>query len=135
MSTATTSGTGTTRVDTGGGDMTLNGLTGNFQMSSEGGNVDASGIASALVGMDSGGGNVTLALTQVPQNLQITAEGGNVTVILPLGSTTYDISTPITRAPTSASRSRCSTRTPPTRSSSTAAAATSPSARAECRVA
>ena len=44
--------------------------------------------------MDTGGGNVTLALTQVPQNLQITTEGGNVTVILPLGSTTYDISTP-----------------------------------------
>jgi hypothetical protein len=87
-------GTGTTRVDTGGGDMTVNGLTGNFQMSAEGGNVDASGIASALVGMDTGGGNVTLALTQVPQNLQIAAEGGNVTVILPLGSTTYDISTP-----------------------------------------
>jgi len=87
-------GTGTTRVDTGGGDMTINGQTGNFQMSTEGGNVDASGIASALVGMDTGGGNVTLALTQVPQNLQITAEGGNVTVILPLGSTTYDISTP-----------------------------------------
>jgi hypothetical protein len=87
-------GTGTTRVDTGGGDMTVNGLTGNFQMSTEGGNVDASGVASALVAMDSGGGDVTLALTQVPQNLQITAEGGNVTVILPLGSTTYNISTP-----------------------------------------
>jgi hypothetical protein len=87
-------GTGTTRVDTGGGDMTLNGLTGNFQLSAEGGNVDASGVAAALVGMDSGGGDVTLALTQVPQNLQITTEGGNITVILPLGSTTYDISTP-----------------------------------------
>lgn len=87
-------GNGTTRVDTGGGDLTVNGLTGNFQMSAEGGNVDASGVASALVGMDSGGGDVTLALTQVPQNLQITTEGGNVTVILPLGSTIYDISTP-----------------------------------------
>ena len=87
-------GNGTTRVDTGGGDMTVNGLTGNFQMSAEGGNVDVSGVASALVGMDSGGGDVTVALTQVPQNLQITTEGGNVTVILPLGSTTYNISTP-----------------------------------------
>jgi Putative adhesin len=87
-------GNGTTRVDTGGGDLTVNGLTGNFQMSAEGGNVDASGVASALVGMDSGGGDVTVALTQVPQNLQITTEGGNVTVILPLGSTTYNISTP-----------------------------------------
>jgi hypothetical protein len=87
-------GNGTTRVDTGGGDLTVNGLTGNFQMSAEGGNVDASGVASALVGMESGGGDVTVALTQVPQNLQITTEGGNVTVILPLGSTTYNISTP-----------------------------------------
>jgi DUF4097 and DUF4098 domain-containing protein YvlB len=87
-------GTGTTRVDTGGGDMTVNGLTGNFQLSTEDGNVDASGVAAALAGIDSGGGDVTLALTQVPQNLQIIAEGGNVTVILPLGSTTYDISTP-----------------------------------------
>jgi len=90
----TWAGNGTTRVDTGGGDLTVNGLTGNFQMSAEGGNVDASGVASALVGMDSGGGDVTVALTQVPQNLQITTEGGNVTVILPLGSTTYYISTP-----------------------------------------
>jgi DUF4097 and DUF4098 domain-containing protein YvlB len=81
-------------VDTGGGDMTVNGLTGNFQLSTEDGNVDASGVAAALAGIDSGGGDVTLALTQVPQNLQIIAEGGNVTVILPLGSTTYDISTP-----------------------------------------
>lgn len=87
-------GSGTTQVDTGGGDMTVNGLTGNVRLSTEGGNVDASGVAATLVGMDSGGGDVTLALTQVPQNLQITAEGGNVTVILPLGSTTYNISTP-----------------------------------------
>lgn len=87
-------GHGTTRIDTGGGDMTVNGLTGNFQLSSEGGQVDASGVASALVGLDSGGGDVTLDFTQVPQNLQISAEGGSVTVILPLGDATYDISTP-----------------------------------------
>src|SRR5260370_38436355 len=63
-------------------------------MGAGGGNVNARGVASALVGMDSSGGNGSLALTQVPQNLQITTEGGNVTVILPLGNTTYDISTP-----------------------------------------
>jgi len=49
-----------------------------------------------VVGMNSGGGDVTLTFTQVPQNLQITAEGGNVTVLLPPGSTKYDISTPDT---------------------------------------
>jgi Toastrack DUF4097 len=87
-------GRGTTRIDTGGGNLSANGISGNFQLSTEGGDVDASGVAAALVGLDSGGGDVTLDFSQVPQNLQITAEGGNVTVILPLGSATYDISTP-----------------------------------------
>ena len=88
--------TGTIRIDTGGGDLTANGLTGNLQLATEGGDVDAGGVASEVVGMNSGGGDVTLTFTQVPQNLQITAEGGNVTVLLPPGSTTYDISTPDT---------------------------------------
>jgi hypothetical protein len=87
-------GTGTTRLDTGGGDLSVNGLTGDFQLSTEGGNVDATGVTSRTVTMQSGGGNVTLTFTQVPQNLTITAEGGNVTVILPPGDTKYDISTP-----------------------------------------
>jgi hypothetical protein len=91
---ASWTGSGTMRIDTGGGDLTANGLTGNLQLSTEGGNVDANGVASTLVGLDSSGGDVTLALTRVPQNLQITAEGGNVTVILPPGGTTYNISTP-----------------------------------------
>jgi Putative adhesin len=86
--------TGTTRVDTGGGDFNVNGLSGDLQLATEGGNVDASGLASSVVTMDSGGGDVTLAFTQVPQNLVISAEGGNITVILPPGDTKYDISTP-----------------------------------------
>jgi Putative adhesin len=86
----------TVRVDTGGGDVTVNGLSGNLQLATEGGNVDASGMASDVIGMNSGGGDVTLTLTQAPQNLQITAEGGNVTVILPPGSTKYGLSLPNT---------------------------------------
>jgi Putative adhesin len=84
----------TMRVDTGGGDLNLNGLSGDLQLATEGGNVDVSGMASRVVSMDSGGGDVTLAFTQVPQDLVISAEGGNVTVILPPGSTKYDITTP-----------------------------------------
>jgi hypothetical protein len=90
-------GRGTMRIDSGGGDLDANGLTGNLQLATEGGNIDASGVASGVVTMDSGGGDVTLALTQVPQNLQITAEGGNVTVILPPGKATYDLTTPDTQ--------------------------------------
>jgi Putative adhesin len=84
----------TMRVDTGGGDLSVNGLSGSLQLDTEGGNVDVSGMASRAVTMDSGGGDVTLAFTQVPQDLVISAEGGNVTVILPPGTTKYDISTP-----------------------------------------
>jgi Putative adhesin len=87
-------GTGTTRLDTGGGDVTVNGLTGDFQLFTQGGNVDASGITSRTVTMQSGGGDVTLTFTQVPGSLTITAEGGNVTVILPPGNTKYAIFTP-----------------------------------------
>ncbi len=85
---------GTMNVDTGGGDLTVDGLSGNLQLATDGGNVDASEVASSMVGLNSGGGDVTLTLIQVPHNLQITAEGGNVTLVLPPGRATYDISTP-----------------------------------------
>jgi Putative adhesin len=93
-------GAGTMRVDTGGGDMTVDGLSGNLQLATEGGNVDASGVGSRAVNLDSGGGDVTLAFTQAPQDLVISAEGGNVTVILPPGDTTYDLSLPDTQGGT-----------------------------------
>jgi hypothetical protein len=85
---------GTMRINTGGGDMNADGLTGDLQLSTDGGNVDSDGVASQQVVVQSGGGDVTLAFTQPPQNLQITADGGNVTVILPQGDTKYGISTP-----------------------------------------
>jgi len=87
---------GNLQLDTGGGDLAADGLTGDLQLATEGGNVDASGVSSAAASMQSGGGDVTLTFTQAPENLQITAEGGNVTVILPPGDTTYDIATPDT---------------------------------------
>jgi hypothetical protein len=90
-------GSGTTRLDTGGGDFTIDGLTGDFQLATEGGNVDASGVSSATSTTQSGGGDVTLTFTKVPRSLTITADGGNVTVILPPGNTKYDISTPDTQ--------------------------------------
>ena len=90
-------GSGTAHIDTGGGDLSASGLTGNVQLATEGGNVDASGVASGAVNIDSGGGDITLALTQAPDSLVITAEGGNVTVILPPGDTTYGLSLPDTQ--------------------------------------
>ena len=87
-------GSGTMQVNTGGGDLSANGLTGNFQLFTAGGNVDASGVTASASVTQSGGGDVTLTFTKVPTTVSITAEGGNVTVILPPGDTKYDISTP-----------------------------------------
>jgi hypothetical protein len=85
---------GTMRLDTGGGDFTANGLAGDVQLLTEGGNVDVNGMASGTTDLQSGGGDVTLAFAQVATDLTISAEGGNVTVILPPGKAKYDISTP-----------------------------------------
>jgi hypothetical protein len=87
---------GLTRVDTGGGNLTAISLTGNLQVIAEGGDVDAEDLTSSQVNVQSGGGDVTLVFSQAPKNLQITAQGGNINVVLPSGGTKYDISTPDT---------------------------------------
>jgi hypothetical protein len=81
------------RLDTGGGDVTVNGLSGPAQLQTEGGNINLGFLASSQFNADSGGGDVTLTFTQAPVNVQITADGGNVTVILPPGDK-YDVLTP-----------------------------------------
>lgn len=85
---------GTVRLDTGGGDVSGNGFSGPVEILTDGGNVNGNGVASQQVNVQSGGGDVTLVFTAVPTNLQITADGGNITVVLPPGSTKYDILTP-----------------------------------------
>jgi DUF4097 and DUF4098 domain-containing protein YvlB len=85
---------GPMRLDTGGGDLSGNGLTGDLQASTNGGNINLNAVDSRQVSVQSGGGDVTLTFSQPPTNLQITADGGNVNVIVPQGSTKYDISTP-----------------------------------------
>ncbi len=88
---------GPTRVDTGGGDLTASGLAGNLTVFAEGGNVDAEALISPQVVVQSGGGDVTLVFNQPPTNLQISAQGGNINVVLPAGDTKYDIATPDTQ--------------------------------------
>jgi Putative adhesin len=88
---------GPMRLDSGGGDLTGNGFKGNLQMFTEGGNIDANAVVSQQISIASGGGDVTVGLSQPPAKLTITADGGNVTVILPPGDTKYAISTPDTQ--------------------------------------
>ena len=87
-------GSGTMRLDTGGGDFFVDGLTGDFTLNTQGGNIAATGLTAGTSVAQSGGGDVTLNFIQVPTSLKITAEGGNVHLVLPATGTTYNITTP-----------------------------------------
>jgi DUF4097 and DUF4098 domain-containing protein YvlB len=81
-------------IDSGGGDVTISTALAAgklLQISAEGGNITASGVDAPDAEIDSGGGDITLTFSQVPNNLQLTAEGGNITVVLPGGDAKYRI--------------------------------------------
>jgi hypothetical protein len=82
------------QLDTGGGDVSANGVFGQAKLLTEGGNINLDFVGSPTFNADSGGGDVTLNFTERPVNVQITTDGGNVTVVLPPGGIGYDILTP-----------------------------------------
>jgi hypothetical protein len=76
---------------TGGGNVTASDLTRTLKFSTAGGDVNGNGLTSPNVTTDSGGGNVTLVFTRVPSYLNISSEGGDISIVLPQGSTRYAI--------------------------------------------
>ena len=82
---------GTADLLTGGGNVTASDLGGILTFTTSGGDVDGSGLFSPHVTMSTGGGNVTLVFTQVPDDVRISSSGGDVTIVLPHGSTSYAI--------------------------------------------
>jgi Toastrack DUF4097 len=82
---------GSADVSTGGGNLTASDLGNIKQFATDGGDVNGTGLSAPQVITSSGGGNVTLAFTSVPTNLSVTSAGGDVTILLPHGSTAYAI--------------------------------------------
>ena len=78
-------------LTSGGGNMQVSAIQGNVTLNSGGGDVDGSGLFSRHVTMSTGGGNVSLVFTQVPDDVRISSSGGDVTIVLPHGSTSYAI--------------------------------------------
>jgi Putative adhesin len=60
-------------------------------LSTSGGDITANDLAAPSVNAGSGGGDVTLVFTKPPANLDITSDGGDITVLLPQGTTAYHI--------------------------------------------
>jgi hypothetical protein len=89
----TATGISDATLQTGGGNLMVNGLTGDVSLNTDsaptgpyggGGAVDGT-LAAQNVTVDSGGNSVDLQLTTPPSNLNVTTEGGSVTLQLPSG--------------------------------------------------
>jgi hypothetical protein len=86
-------GQGQANLATGGGDLTANDMAGPLGISTSGGDIGSSDLTSSSVTANSGGGDVALVFTQVPRNLNIVSDGGDIALVLPHGDTSYDITT------------------------------------------
>jgi Toastrack DUF4097 len=82
---------GTADVLTGGGNLTASDLGGVLTLTTSGGDVDGSGLFSRHVTTGSGGGNVTLVFTKVPDYVKVASSGGDITIVVPRGNTSYAI--------------------------------------------
>ena len=89
----TATGISDATLQTGGGDLTVDGLTGDVSLNTDGspngpfgGGGDINGtLAAQSITADTGGGSIDLQLAVPPANLNVTTEGGNVTIQLPGG--------------------------------------------------
>jgi len=84
---------GNASVSAGGGDLTASTLAGRLTFDTEGGNINADTLTAPYLRAESGGGDVSLVFTRPPGSLNIASDGGNVTVVLPHGATTYRVAT------------------------------------------
>jgi hypothetical protein len=81
----------TVTLTTGGGNLSVSDLGGVLKFITSGGDVDGSSLTSPKVTMDTGGGNVSLTFTSPPANLRVTSSGGDITIVVPRGTTEYAI--------------------------------------------
>lgn len=79
-------------VTTGGGDVSVNGASGDLSLSTDGGNINATAVTAPRVAAASGGGDIEIDFTQVPRNVRIRTDGGNITIVVPAGAVQYHVS-------------------------------------------
>jgi len=76
----------------GSGDITAAGLDGGSVRLSDGsGDIAVTGLAATDVVGDNGSGNITLTFARVPRRVDVTSESGDITLVLPPGSTAYRV--------------------------------------------
>jgi hypothetical protein len=102
----TATGISDATLQTGGGNLTVDGLTGNVSLNTDpspngpyggGGNINGT-LAAQNITADTGGASIDLQLSTPPTNLNITTEGGNVTLQLPAGYSYHVDNVPVSPA-------------------------------------
>ena len=89
---ATVTGTtGGVTLSSGGGNVTADHAAGDLTLSTDGGNINGTALTAARVTAGTGGGDVQVSFATVPDNIHITSDGGNITIIVPRGTTQYKV--------------------------------------------
>jgi len=85
---------GQATVSSAGGNLTVGDLAGPLQFTTDGGDINGTDLTAPSLNAESGGGNVTVVFTKPPTNpVDITSDGGDVTVLLPQDGPAYNVST------------------------------------------
>lgn len=89
---ATVTGTrGPVTLSSGGGSLAADHVSGPLTLNTDGGDITATAITSATVTASSGGGSIEVAFTSVPSDVSVRTSGGDITLVLPPGSTQYHV--------------------------------------------
>lgn len=80
-------------LSTGGGNMLVNGTSGRLHLASGGGDVNGMALKSPAVKVSTGGGNVELIFVTPPDNVQVSTGGGDITIVVPADSASYAVGT------------------------------------------
>jgi hypothetical protein len=78
-------------LNTGGGDVSAQRVSGDLTLSTDGGDITATAITAARVTASTGGGDITVVFTSVPASVKVNTDGGNITIVVPRGSTHYNL--------------------------------------------
>jgi hypothetical protein len=82
---------GAVTLTTGGGNITADSASGPLTLETDGGSILANAIRSLGVTASSGGGNITIYFTAVPGDVNVSTAGGDITIVVPNGPATYNV--------------------------------------------
>ena len=66
-------------------------MTGDLFLSTSGGEITATAVKASQVIADTGGGDLEIVFTKVPRHVQVSTDGGAVTIVVPPGTAQYRV--------------------------------------------